>query len=137
MIDHEPKAPSSIEQALSTETQVLITAFTELRDRLNINNPDDLPQDDEDVANAIDDHINWVVLVDRKAAEIATPEANEEANFLKTAFFTEAGFTDRVYLIEVLDWLDQDEYRASQMGLDELAAKIRSKIKEIIDLLER
>lgn len=49
-MDHEPKQPASIEETLSLETQELIDIFTELRTRLNINNPDDLPEHDDDVA---------------------------------------------------------------------------------------
>ncbi len=137
MNDYEPKQPLTIEQTLSPETQELVTTFTELRTRLNITNPDDLPEDDDDVVDALEDQGEWTVLVDGEASRIGTQEAAEEANFLKSAFFVTAGFTDETYLIEVLDWIDQDEQRASQMGLDGLASRIRSKMQEITDILDQ
>ncbi len=136
MKNHEPISLISVEDALAPRTEELTSLFVQLRDKFNVANPADLPQDNEDVASAMEDQYEWDVLVDDTARRFDTPESAVEASYLKSVFFTDAGFNDKMYVIEVLDWIGQDYQHAKEMGFTRLASRIESKMKDLSRLYE-
>ncbi|MDB5181055.1 MAG: hypothetical protein JWO54_818 [Candidatus Saccharibacteria bacterium] len=133
MNKNEFDQPITFEQRLKTETDKLSHVFTELRIQYDISSPHQLMGVlNEDVTFALKDHTEWVIRVDRLASGIDTQEAKERAIFLVVTFYVSAGYSDKEYLLDVIDDLTEDEERAKQLGLDNLALTIQAKIQEII-----
>lgn len=119
-----PEAPTY------TREQV-IEGFKKFIDR-GILNPDDLPLDDPEVAQANAVHVAWGEQAERKANQSPVPGAMLEYSFSQITLMIDAGFTAPEYLEEVANgWLDDDFQEAQEEGLTELAAKIQARIDEI------
>ena len=131
MSETEPQQPKTIEQLAELETKELIETFTKLRSKYNLTNPDLLPLENDDVADAMEDRDEWELRVGQGAKSKGTEEAEQERVFLISSFFVHAGFTDPDYLVEVHDWISQDEERAIASGFVALAARIRVTIDAI------
>ena len=96
-----------------------------------VKNPDDLDLDDPNVAKANQFFFAWCKVQDTKAA--GDPIKQAEADFAKTTFYTDMGFTDSSYVRQVIGFLEQDLHNAQEGGssFQELAAKIQEKIVEL------
>ena len=93
-----------------------------------IKNPDDLDLVDKRVQRVNEAVDNWYSWIDSRESV----EADLEVSLSRSTLYVDAGFDDPAYLDEVAnDWLLQDELRALQNGLTQLAAKIHSKRDEI------
>ena len=97
-----------------------------------IKNPDDLNLEDKRVQRVNEAVDNWYSWIDSRESV----EADLEVSLSRSTLYVDAGFDDPAYLDEVAnDWLLQDEQRAMQNGLTDLAAKIHSKRDEICQML--
>jgi hypothetical protein len=97
-----------------------------------IQSPDDLDLSDPQVQAANDLFKKFQTEEDTKAQ--GDEEKMGEANFNKTIFYVDAGFTDPSYLRDVLGWLDQDlenVEEGSAKPFPALAEKIKAKMQEI------
>jgi hypothetical protein len=124
----------SLESGPSLKDQA-IAAYKKFIER-GATNPDDLDLNDLEVKEAHELFYAWQVEEDTKAQ--GDREKEHEANFAKTIFYVDAGFTDPVYLEDVLDWLNQDLQNVEEEAdepLPEVAAKIKAKIAEIEAML--
>lgn len=99
-------------------------------------NPDKLPADDPIVQAIYVQYDSWIRVQASKAERIGTPEAHLEMSLKATPFLVESGFTDRAYVEEVAnDFLARDLAQAEELGLFDLADRIRAKIEELLRLL--
>ena len=95
---------------------------------IGIKNPDDLDLDDKRVQRVNEAVDNWYSCIDSRESV----EADLEVSLSRSTLYVDAGFDDPAYLDEVAnDWLLQDEQRALQHRLIDLAAKIHAKRDEI------
>lgn len=103
-------------------------------------NPDNLDRNDPAVQQADSLHENWMHKLDDECAGNDLAEA--QANFAKTMFFVDAGFSEQKYLDEVAnDWLEQDLQNAESSGeeFQELVQKIKeaqSKLRQRLRISE-
>ena len=130
MNEGEPKTPA--ETYLDGKWPINIAiGFGELAVKYGVTDPFSFPREPNDVRRMFTVYDSWLKYTDKKAEDIGTPIAKEEANFKKTIFLVDAGCTDPTYVAEVIDWLQQDEDRVRSAGHDELAEKIRAKIDQL------
>ena len=133
MNENEFDQPITFEQKLKPETDEISRTFTDLRMRYDISSPHHLMAVlSEDVTVALKNHLDWVIRVDRLAIEIGTQDAKERAIFLVATFYVSIGYTDKEYLLDVIDDLTEDVDRVMRLGLNNLALTIQAKIQEII-----
>ncbi len=102
-----------------------------------VKNIDDLDLEDPRAIEAQRIFDLWRNRLDAEAE--VSREAREEANFAKTIFYYETGFTDPDYLEEILSFLETDLADVddeSEEPLPQLAERIREKMKEIEAALE-
>ena len=124
-----PNVPSP--ESASVLKERALEAYKKLIDR-GVKNPDNLDLNDSEVKVANELFYSWQKQVDAEVGEDRAVQ--HEANFSKTLFYYEAGFTDPQYLADVVGWLQQDLQNVdeeSEAPLPELAEKIKTKISEI------
>ena len=111
--------------------QQAVEAYKKFVER-GITDPNSLDLSDPEVVTAHKLFDAWQEEADAKVA--GNREAEHELNFEKTIFYYEIGFTDPEYLVDLLDFLDQDLENVdenSDQPLPELARKIFLKKLEI------
>jgi len=111
--------------------QRAVEAYKKFVER-GITDPNSLDLSDPEVIAAHGLFDAWQEEADAKAA--GNREAEHELNFEKTIFYYEIGFTDPVYLTDLLDFLNQDLENVDEdsgQPLPELARKIFLKKLEI------
>jgi len=125
--------PITLEQKLKSETDKLSHTFTEIRTQYDISSPHHLMAVlSDDITVALKDHYDWVIRVNKLASEMNTQDAKERAIFLVATFYVSVGYADKEYLLDVIDDLTENQERAMQLGLDDVALTIQAKIQEII-----
>lgn len=126
----ERKGPRIIaEEFLASLCRDIIATF-------GITDPDDLPIDDPTVQAVFKVHDSWIRVQTAKAEKVGTAEAYLEMSLKVTPFLVEAGFTDPAYVEEVVnDFLLQDLAQAEDLGLFDLAKRIRMKMEELSSLI--
>jgi hypothetical protein len=134
MNEGEPKTPA--ETYLDGKWPInLAIAFGEIAVKYGVTDPFAFPREPNDIKRTFTVYGSWLKYTDKKAEDAGTPIAKEEANFKKTIFLVDAGCTDSTYVAEVIDWLQQDEDRVRNAGLEELADKIKKKINQLTELI--
>lgn len=104
-------------------------------------NPDDLDLEDPEVIRANELFFKWVKEGDEKAE--GNRELEHRFNIEKTIFYVNCGFTDEVYLEDVLSQLNQDdddivedindpESVETRRLFNEAVAKVEGKVKELL-----
>ena len=98
--------------------------------------PGDLPSDDPRVRAIYVPYDSWIRVQTAQALRVGTPEAHLEMSLKVTPFLVDAGFTDPEYVEEVAnDFLAQDLAQAEELGLGDLAERIRIKQAELLSKL--
>ena len=108
----------------------VIAAFKKFVDR-GITSPDSLDLNDPEVIEANRLLDSWW-----EKEEKSVPEVDKIANHVRTMIMVDAGFSDSNYLLDVLDWLNQDLENAEETDL-ETADKIREAIARVRALLPK
>ncbi len=113
----------------------VVNAYKKFVER-GIKNPDDLDFKDPEVKEANELFDKW------RAQEDTRAEGNEElsrrVNLLKTMLYVDAGFTDPVYLEEVLkDWLAQDAQNAEKQNDNPERVEIRRQLAEAMKKIRK
>jgi len=108
----------------------VIAAFKKFVDR-GITSPDSLDLNDPEVIEANRLLDSWW-----EKEEKSVPEGDKIANHVRTMIMVDAGFSDSNYLLDVLDWLNQDLENAEETDL-ETADKIREAIARVRALLPK
>ena len=94
-----------------------------------IKNPDDLDLEDPEVKEANELFYKWQEQEDKSAE--GNGEFRHRINLSKTMLYVDAGFTDPVYLDEVLkDWLVQDAQDAEKQSDNPERIETRRQIAE-------
>ena len=112
-----------------TSREQVISAYKKFVER-GITNPDKLDLDDPEVieANKLSD--KWM------AQQDLVNENNEDIylrnNFQQTMLYVDAGFTDSVYLDDVLGWLMQDSQNAEKDTSNHSRVQLRHDMAEAI-----
>ena len=97
-----------------------------------INTPGGLLETHPEVIDADRILYGWHEQEENKAHGIGTPEARLQFDLDRSTIHVDAGFSNPDYLDEVAnDWLAQDLQAAEDAGLNEMAARIQSKIDEV------
>ena len=120
---------SSFEQP-EVKREDVIAAFRKFVDR-GITSPDALDLNDPEVIEANRLLDSWW-----EKEEKSVPEGDKMANHVRTMIMVDAGFSDSNYLLDVLDWLNQDLENAEEADL-ETADKIREAIARVRALLPK
>lgn len=116
--------------------EFLTQLFKDATLTFGIKHPDQLPLDDPIVKEIHVPYYSWIQVQKSKAERIGTPEAHLEMSLKVTPFLVEAGFTDPAYVEEVAnDFLEQDLAQAEELGLSDLADRIRTKREELLRLI--
>lgn len=125
----------TVESAPNLKAQA-IDAYKKFIDQ-GVTNPDNLDLEDPEVKAANSLYDSWQTKEDSLAK--GDREKEHEANFAKTTFYVDAGFTDPSYLEDVVSCLDQDLQNAEEGGdkpLVEIAERIKMKMQEIEEMIE-
>lgn len=133
MTDHDP---TPIERVPNREE--VIEVLRKFSDR-GVGDPAALDLSDVEVIEAHQIYDLWRNEGQQRANESTLPGAKLEWSLTLTTVYVDAGFHDPDYLEEVADdWLGGNDLAdAEELGLDEVADKIRAKIAEIDKLLGR
>jgi hypothetical protein len=121
-------SPEKGPEKVITKTEA-IAAYKKFIDR-GATNPDslDLTDPEVDAANGLFEQ--WIEQEDEKAE--GNESAEQRTNFEKTMFYVDAGFTDPVYLQEVLGWLAEDATSVDKLTDDPEKTKLRKDIADAI-----
>ena len=122
------KFPTPESQEKISREQV-ISAYKKFVER-GITSPDKLDLDDPEVieANKLSD--KWMAQED--SASEKDDDTAMRSNFQKTMLYVDAGFTDSVYLDDVLGWLMQDSQNAEKDTSNPSRVQLRHDMAEAI-----
>jgi len=113
------------------EREHVFSELAKISDK-GVRHPDQLDDSDPETAQAFQLFFGYAKQRQDYAKSIGTQEAELETSLDLSTVRTDAGFNDPEYIDEVVnDWLAQDEQKALNNDLEELAVKIRNKTIEL------
>jgi hypothetical protein len=125
----EPEPALKPESHSEVSREWALAAYKDFVDR-GVTSPDSLDLTDPVVVEANRLFEEWVEQVDGKAE--GNEDAEQRVNLEKTMFYIDAGFTDPVYLQEVLGWLAEDATSVEKLPDDPDKVKLRKDVADAI-----